>query len=71
MSEAAQGTHGGKRRPGGGWPNCKEPEVKPGRGIRRARKKLEGRIAAWEELQKMSKSHHMGGFRKPGSLKVK
>lgn len=71
MSEAAQGTHGGKRRPVGGWSNVKDPEVKPGKKIRRARKKLEGRIAAWEDLQKMSKSHHMGGFHKPGSLQCK
>lgn len=46
-------------------------EKKPGRKARKARLRLEKRIAGWEEIQKQSKSHHTGGYRKPGSLQCK
>jgi len=46
-------------------------EKRAGRKIRKARKRLEKRILEWEDLQKKSKTHHTGGYRKPGSLKCK
>lgn len=46
-------------------------EKRVGRKKRKAREKLAARIAGWEEIQKLSKSHHTAGYRKPGSLKCR
>lgn len=71
ISKGYWGTHtspGSKqpaRRPYGGWPNTCAPEVRAGRPIRRARKRLAERQADWDTLMKR---RGVTGFHKPGSL---
>ncbi len=65
--ERAFGTHMQRRRPPEGWPNTKAPEENPGKGIRKARKKLEERIKAFDAVT----SNKKNGMHRPGSLKVR
>jgi hypothetical protein len=67
-NEAPQGLHQQRQRPREGWPNTKAPEVRAGRGIRRARKKLEQRQKDYDAL---SKDYKGGAYQRPGSLKIR
>lgn len=63
--DSRYGTHQRRSKPEGGWPNTKEPEESPRRRIRKARKKLDARRAAWDQLRDQR------GRKRPGSLKIR
>lgn len=64
-----QGTHLQNARPRGGWPNTADPEVKPGRKIRKARERLARRIESFDNTMRGQRSQ--GAYHRPGSLKCK
>ena len=57
------GIHQNRTRPRDGYIATAKPEEHPGRGIRRARKRLANRLANFDSQKPKS------GYRRPGSLK--
>jgi hypothetical protein len=69
MAVTTEGTHLGIRRPREGWPNTSDPEVKPGRKIRKSRERLKARQADFDAT--MAKSKYAAAYKRPGSLKCR